>query len=463
MVLLVLESTALKESPIFEIFSGVVDSFRPGRSLRSPVMLVHIDSAPSRRIASLKLTIRAISSLDSTVAPVQSIDIRGKSDGSVVWQPMIHQVTYPQIMPIRRPLIASVTAAVLVGAYRFLGIAILSAILLGLVSYLALTLFYFFNQSWIEPRIISPTDTQVLQLSGQLSQASLLREQLVAQRMDLLVKLRDATRKATDSNQFQKDVKQTARQEVNDNLNKLASVQDVDRSYKAEAPRILESDKSFASGAMVEADKLYTAHLISEEEWLNRKTQLAQLGASALALQRGAAELDVEKNSLHREIDSYSSLVVGGPSKDGLNSDVLEAKRQLNTSELDEASAKDMVDALNQELSMTNDAIARQDRLLLNIHNIPYLKAVEQRLTIGFVPYSNAAKTASGTPIYGCSLGIIFCRRVGQVEEVLDGEVSDKHPFFNKDLRGLFVRVNFKDTTWDRTPVLFLGRAPLLF
>jgi hypothetical protein len=463
MVLLVPPSTASKDSPIFEIFSGVVDSFRPGRSLRSPVMLVRIDSDPPRRIANLKLTIRAISSLEAASLSVQSIDSRSVSDSAIVRQPAIHEVTYPQVRPIRPSLIATVTATLLVTVYRLLGIAILSAILLGLASYLLLTLFYFFNQSWIEPRIISPTDAQVLQLSGQLSQGSLLREQLVAQRMDLLVKLRDATRKATDSNQFQKDVKQTAKQAVNDNLNKLASVQNVDRSYKAEAPQILESDKSFTSGAMAEADKLYGAHLISEDEWLNRKTQLAQLGASALSLQRGSAELDVEKNSLRREIDSYSSLVAGGPNKDGLNSDVLEAKRQLNTSQSDEASAKDLVDALNQELTMTDDAIARQDRLLLNIHNIPYLKAVEQRLTIGFVPYSNAAKSSPGAPIYGCSLGIIFCRKVGQVEEVLDGEVSDKHPFFNKDMRGLFVRVNFKDSKWDRTQVLFLGRAPLFF
>jgi hypothetical protein len=79
------------------------------------------------------------------------------------------------------------------------------------------------------------------------------------------------------------------------------------------------------------------------------------------------------------------------------------------------------------------------------------------------VPYSNAAKANPGTPIYGCSLGILFCRQVGQVEEVLDGEVSDKHPFFNKDLRGLFVRVNFENSKWERTPVLFLGRAPVFF
>jgi hypothetical protein len=360
-------------------------------------------------------------------------------------------------------MLANVAAALLVPVYRLISIVILSAILLGLATYLLLTLFYFFNQSWIEPRIISPTDAQVLQLSGQLSQGSLLREQLVAQRMDLLVKLRDATRKATDSNQFQKDVKQSAKQVVNDNLNKLASVQDVDRSFKSEAPQILASDKSFASGAIAEADNLYKAHLISEEEWMNRKTQIAQLGVSALSLQRSSSELDGEKNTLRREIDSYNTLVAPGSGKDGLNSDVLQAKRQLTSSQIDEANARDLVDALEQELSMTNDAIARQDRLLLNIHNIPYLKAVEQKLTIGFVPYSNAGKTSAGTPIYGCSLGIIVCRKVGQVDEVLDGEVTDKHPFFNKDLRGLFVRVNFKDTKWDRTQVLFLGKAPLLF
>ena len=98
-----------------------------------------------------------------------------------------------------------------------MSVVILSAILLGLASYLLLTVFYFFSQSWIEPRIISPTDAQVLQLNGQLAQGTLVREQLATQRLDLLVKLRDAKRKATDSNQFQNDVKQTAKQVVNDN------------------------------------------------------------------------------------------------------------------------------------------------------------------------------------------------------------------------------------------------------
>ena len=426
-------------------------------------MLVRVDSDSSRKIANLKFTFSAISSLEETLSTPQTIEARTSANNSIIRQPVIHGVTYPPVRAFRRPLFANVAASLLVPVYRLISLVILSAILLGLASYLFLTIFYFLNQSWIEPRIISPTDAQVLQLNGQLSQGSLVREQLAVQRIDLLVKLRDATRKMMDSTQFQKDVKQTAKQAVNDNLSKLASVQDVDRSYKSEAPQILESDKTFAASALAEADTLYKAHLISEEEWINRKTQIAQLGVSALSLKRSSAELEGEKNVLRREIDSYSSLVDPGTSKDGLNSDVLQAKRQLNSSQLDEANAKDLADALYQELSMTDDAIARQDRLLLSIHNIPYLKAVEQKLTIGFVPYNNAGRASPGTPIYGCSLAILFCRQVGRVEESLDGEVNDKHPFFNKDLRGLLVRVDVNDSKWDRSQVLFLGKAPLFF
>jgi hypothetical protein len=397
------------------------------------------------------------------LSSTEIIGVRTAADSSVICQPTIQVVSYRPARTLGRPLLANVAATLLVPVYRLISIVILSAILLGLASYLFLTVFYFFSQGWIEPRIISPTDVQVLQLNGQLAQGTLVREQLVTQRLDLLVKLREARRKATYSNQFQNEVKQTAKQVVNDNLNKLATVQEVDRSFQSETPQILDSDKSFASGALAEGEKLYKAHLISEDEWINRKAQLAQLGVSALSLKRSSAELDGEKKFLRREIDSYSTLVAAGSSGYGLNSEVLQAKRQLDSSLLDEANAKDLAAALYQELSMIEEAIAHQDRLLLSIQNFPYLRAAEQKLTVGFVPYTNIGRTSPGTPIYGCSLGVLFCRQVGRVEEVLDGEVVDKHPFFNKELRGLLVRVDFKDSKWDRIQVLFLGKAPLFF
>jgi len=348
--------------------------------------------------------------------------------------------------------------------YKLISIAVLSFILLGLGSYLFLTIFYFFSHSWMEPRIISPTDEHVLELNNQLAQGTLLREQLATQRLELLVKIRDAQREASTSSRFQRDVRGTAKQLVSDNLNKLATVQDLDQSYKSEGPGILASDKSFSSVALADANRLYQSHLISEEEWISRKAQLAQLGVSALSLQRNSAEVDAEKNLLRREIDSYKRLLGANPDGEkNLSYDVLQAKKELESSLLEQARARDLAGLLSQETAMIEGAIARQDRILLSIHNFPYLRAAEEKMTVAFVPYSNAAGTRVGTAVYGCSFGILRCRHVGEVAEVLDGEVVDKHPFYNKEMRGVLVRIELYDSKWDQNQVLFLDKAPLLF
>jgi hypothetical protein len=385
------------------------------------------------------------------------------SEGSLIPQVKVEEVNYQPKGTLGQSLVANLAGTLLVPLYRLISVAVLTAILFGLASYLILTLFYFVSKNWVEPRIVSPTDAQVLQLNSQLAQGTLLREQLATERLDLLVKLRDARRKATDNGQFQDEAKKTAQRVVSDNLHKLETVQDVDRSFQSEAPQIVDADKSFTSTSLAEAEKLYKAHLISEEEWITRKTQIAQFGVSALSLKRGSAEIDGEKNFLRREIDSYSALLDTVTNGQGLSADVLQAKRQLENSRLDLASAKDLDEALSQEIAIIEAAIARQDRLLLGLQNLPYVKAAEQKLTVAFVPYSNAERLNPGTAIFGCSFGILFCRRVGQVAEALDGEVVEKHPFFNKEIRGLLVRVQFQDTKWDQSPVLFLQKAPLFF
>jgi hypothetical protein len=384
---------------------------------------------------------------------------------SLILPVQLEDVVYrPTAISLDRWLPGLLAAKFLVSLYRLISLAILSSILLGLTCYLFLTLFYFFSRSWMEPRIISPTDERVLLLNNQLAQGTLLREQLATQRLEILVKIRDAQREASSSTRFQHDVKRTAEQAVSDNLDKLASVQQVDNSYQSEAPRILDSQKSFSSVALADADNLYKSHLISEEEWISRKAQLAQLGVSSLSLRRNSAELDAEKNLLRREIDSFGRLVdATSEEKNGLSYSVLQAKKQVESSLLEQARARDLAKVLSQETVMMDGAIARQDRLLLSIHSLPYLRAAEEKMTVAFVPYSNATRAKVGAAIYGCSFGIVWCRPTGQVAEVLEGEVVDKHPFFSKEIRGFLVRITLDDPKWDQNQVLFLQQAPVLF
>ena len=399
------------------------------------------------------------------MSSAEMFDPESISSDSVIPQVRVEKLVYrPAGIPLDRRIPGIVAGRFLVWLYKLISIAVLSFILLGLGSYLFLTIFYFFSHSWMEPRIISPTDEHVLELNNQLAQGTLLREQLATQRLELLVKIRDAQREASTSSRFQRDVKGTAKQLVSDNLNKLATVQDLDQSYKSEGPGILASDKSFSSVALADANRLYQSHLISEEEWISRKAQLAQLGVSALSLQRNSAEVDAEKNLLRREIDSYKRLLGANPDGEkNLSYDVLQAKKELESSLLEQARARDLAGLLSQETAMIEGAIARQDRILLSIHNFPYLRAAEEKMTVAFVPYSNAAGTRVGTAVYGCSFGILRCRHVGEVAEVLDGEVVDKHPFYNKEMRGVLVRIELYDSKWDQNQVLFLDKAPLLF
>ncbi len=47
---------------------------------------------------------------------------------------------------------------------------------------------------------------------------------------------------------------------------------------------------------------------------------------------------------------------------------------------------------------------------------------------VAFVPYANLSGIEKGTSLYGCKLGMLFRYHVGEILEVLPGEVQFKHP-----------------------------------
>ena len=101
-------------------------------------------------------------------------------------------------------------------------------------------------------------------------------------------------------------------------------------------------------------------------------------------------------------------------------------------------------------------------QLLKAIEESPYLRAISRNVTVAFVPYENLDNAAPGTPLFGCSLGLLWCHEVGTVREVLEGEVVMKHPIRHTMLRGVMVELKLRDERWARDELLLLGRPPLL-
>jgi hypothetical protein len=103
-----------------------------------------------------------------------------------------------------------------------------------------------------------------------------------------------------------------------------------------------------------------------------------------------------------------------------------------------------------------------QDAVVNRLAQSPYLKAIENKVTLAFVPNQNLKNVKLGTPLYGCAWGLVWCRKVGTVKAVLDGEVQDIHPHDESIQRGLMLEISVSDWGASET-VLFAGGKPLWF
>jgi hypothetical protein len=103
-----------------------------------------------------------------------------------------------------------------------------------------------------------------------------------------------------------------------------------------------------------------------------------------------------------------------------------------------------------------------QDAVVGRLAQSPYLKAVENKVTLAFVANQNLKNVSLGSPLYGCVWGLVWCRKVGTMKAVLGGEVQDIHPHDESIQRGLMVEVDVTEWGANET-VLFAGGKPLWF
>ncbi|HET7501594.1 MAG TPA: hypothetical protein VFK02_11340 [Kofleriaceae bacterium] len=137
-------------------------------------------------------------------------------------------------------------------------------------------------------------------------------------------------------------------------------------------------------------------------------------------------------------------------------------RRELEKARLDKENATGRRVPLTQRVESLKLRIKDQDAVVGRLGQSPYLKAIENKVTLVFVPNQNLKNIRIGSPLYGCMWGLVWCRKVGTVKTVVDGEVQDIHPHDESVQRGLMVEVDVSD--WGASEaVLFAGSKPLWF
>jgi hypothetical protein len=244
--------------------------------------------------------------------------------------------------------------------YKVAGLVALTAILVGLVGFLVVNIFYFFDNSWVRPVVLSPTHQKVVEASGQLADARLRASQLDTEKFEIEAELAEIDRTVIVNDKFL-----------------------VDTSTFADAPV---------------------------------KTATA---------------------------------------------DQLLVRREIDRAKLEKDKALGRKKPLEARLSAIGMRITEQQQVLHRLEQSPYLRAVNGKVVLAFVPYQNLKHIKVGTKLYGCSWGLVVCSRVGTVKGTIDGEVQDIHPHDQSVQRGTMVEIQLSTPSAEGNSVLFAGGKPL--
>src|SRR6478735_1225653 len=90
--------------------------------------------------------------------------------------------------------------------YKVAGLVALTAILVGLLGFLIVNIFYFFDNSWVRPVVLSPTHQKVVEASGQLADARLRASQLDTEKVEIESQLAEIERTVTVDDKFIADI-----------------------------------------------------------------------------------------------------------------------------------------------------------------------------------------------------------------------------------------------------------------
>ncbi len=175
-----------------------------------------------------------------------------------------------------------------------------------------------------------------------------------------------------------------------------------------------------------------------------------------------ASLVDTEKTEIDRVVAADDRFIteVGTSVDKPVTPEQWLVHRELEKAKLEKENAIGQRAPLNQRLENLKLRKVDQEGLVKRLEQSPYLRAINQKIVLAFVPYQNLRNVKIGTKLYGCAWGLVACSNVGKVTTVLEGEVQNVHPHDESIQRGVMVEIDVSSSAAGET-VLFAGGKPL--
>lgn len=366
---------------------------------------------------------------------------------------------------LRPPNLLTLSAALnrlLVSAYKLVGFVILGVILLGIVAFVGLHGSYVVHRAWLVPTVISPTDPAVLDLRARIAEESWMRRKLASERTTIEAKLNRTRLVGALEKSFQAGFQSALAGDASASRGSIALLESLEEERRQVARDLRNITRTLETTSAEQLERDYQARLIDQRGLLSGTYQVAQLARARLDLEERQVELAERIRRTRREIDALEAARSDESDvRNRLTYEGLVLRREHARSLAEGIGADAEAIALERSLEELDLAIAHYDELLVTLGSATLLQATEQELHLAFVAYENRASVQAGAELYGCRLGLLGCRRVGQVKRYLDGEHREKHPVYGKELRGQLVELELDEPEWAKASVLHANRAPL--
>ncbi len=346
---------------------------------------------------------------------------------------------------------------VVVSLYKGVGFAILGVILLGLGSFIFTNVFYMANRSWVTPLVLSSTDPRVLQLNAQLSSEEAARDAVASQRLQLQSQLDDARRTQASEERFQAAFQKAMDVEAQDRGAQLAELQGLLDDLGRTRSEVVDTSRDYTAISTDSLKREAEAGLIGKGESARGALELSQIEGQTVAIDAKSADVDARVAELRRAVGSLRG------SRTAPSYEVLRMRREYEQSVLASQKAADDAEAFQNGIAMLDQTLGWYERQITRLKRAPYVMAADKSVTTAFVPYDNTDAAKVGADVYSCLVGPVLCQKVGRVAEVLDGEVIEKHPLHNREIRGVLARLELTDAAAVQHPVLHVRRRPLFF
>jgi hypothetical protein len=188
----------------------------------------------------------------------------------------------------------------------------------------------------------------------------------------------------------------------------------------------------------------------------------AKTRASRLSGELATLEESIAANDRAIAVDERFLTEVGSAVDAPKTAEQWLVRREVEKARLDKDNKVGARAPLGLQVEQQKRLIKDQEAVVNRLAQSPYLKAIENKVTLAFIANQNLRNIKLGTPLYGCFWGLVWCHKVGTVKAVLDGEVQDIHPHDESIQRGLMLEIDVTDWGASET-VLFAGAKPLWF